>query len=461
MAAYMLTRAGARVTLLEAGPLWWPDEQSDMWKWNYESMRRGSGTRLRPFGEFDAGDGGWDIDGEPYTRAPGTTFDWYRGRMLGGRTNHWGRISLRFGPHDFRRKSLDGLGDDWPISYDDIKPWYDQVDRLIGIFGSAEGLPNEPDGIFLPPPEPRCWEKVIQKAATGLGKTIIPSRLSILTQAPQWAARVPLLRAVQPRLPRQRELLLTRCAAAPRDRDRTVHHHPECDGARDHRCCPTVAREVCPTSTRPRAARWKSVAGWSWSRPAPVSRRGSSSTRNRRGIPSGLANGSGVVGKYLTDTVGAGMGAFVPSLMNGKSHNCDGVGGAHLYFPWVLDNRKLDFPRGYHIEIWGGRGMPGAGAFGGMQDRPDRRGIRNGAQAGRAELLRGRTSDSMDAANRFPPRTVSVKSIPRSSTGGASRAALPLEVGRLGDQPGEAHAEDIRRADRCDGRAHRSGRRTR
>ena len=80
--------------------------------------------------------------------------------MLGGRTNHWGRISLRFGPHDFRRRSLDGLGDDWPISYDDVKPWYDEVDRLIGLFGSVEGLPNEPDGIFLPPPEPRCWEKV-------------------------------------------------------------------------------------------------------------------------------------------------------------------------------------------------------------------------------------------------------------------------------------------------------------
>jgi choline dehydrogenase-like flavoprotein len=56
--------------------------------------------------------------------------------MLGGRTNHWGRISLRFGPHDFMRKSLDGLGDDWPITYDDIKPFYDKIDRLIGIFGA-------------------------------------------------------------------------------------------------------------------------------------------------------------------------------------------------------------------------------------------------------------------------------------------------------------------------------------
>ena len=76
--------------------------------------------------------------------------------MLGGRTNHWGRISLRFGPDDFRRKSLDGLGDDWPITYEDMKPFYDRVDSLVGIFGSKEGLPNDPDGVFLPPPKPRC-----------------------------------------------------------------------------------------------------------------------------------------------------------------------------------------------------------------------------------------------------------------------------------------------------------------
>ena len=60
--------------------------------------------------------------------------------MLGGRTNHWGRISLRFGPDDFRRRSLDGLGDDWPITYDDIKPYYDKLDRLVGIFGSMENF---------------------------------------------------------------------------------------------------------------------------------------------------------------------------------------------------------------------------------------------------------------------------------------------------------------------------------
>jgi choline dehydrogenase-like flavoprotein len=103
-------------------------------------------------GEFDGALGGWSLEGEPYTSAPGSQFDWFRSRMLGGRTNHWGRISLRFGPHDFMRKTLDGLGDDWPITYDDIKPYYDQIDRLIGIFGAPLNMENEPDGIFQPPP---------------------------------------------------------------------------------------------------------------------------------------------------------------------------------------------------------------------------------------------------------------------------------------------------------------------
>src|SRR6185436_4306176 len=118
----------------------------------------------------------------PYTNAPGDTWDWFRSRMIGGRTNHWGRISLRFGPYDFQRRTLDGLGDDWPITYDDLKPYYDKVDRLIGIFGSAENLPNEPNGIFLPPPKPRCYELLIKQASEKLNIPVIPSRLSILTK---------------------------------------------------------------------------------------------------------------------------------------------------------------------------------------------------------------------------------------------------------------------------------------
>src|SRR5512147_1719810 len=87
-------------------------------------------------------------------------------------------------------------------------------------------------------------------------------------------------------------------------------------------------------------------------------------------FPNGLANSSGVVGKYLTDTTGTDVGGFIPKMADHVPHNEDGVGGAHLYMPWWLDNRKLDFPRGYHIEIWGGLGAPSYGFMGGIENYP-------------------------------------------------------------------------------------------
>src|SRR5512134_1564401 len=182
MAAYVLANAGVKVVLLEAGPLYDPAKNVTQLKWPWESPRRGASTPYRHFGDFDAAYGGWELEGEPYTRKNGTQFDWFRSRMVGGRTNHWGRISLRFGPKDFKRKSIDGLGDDWPIGYDDVSPYYDRVDKLIGVFGTNEGLENDPDGFFLPPPKPRLHELFIKNAATQAGVKVIPSRLSILTR---------------------------------------------------------------------------------------------------------------------------------------------------------------------------------------------------------------------------------------------------------------------------------------
>ena len=132
MATKILTDKGLTVALMEAGPFFDPanpDQQLHL-KWPYESPRRGRGS-TRVFGDFLASYGDWKVDGEPYEMKGDTKFNWWRSRMLGGRTNHWGRISLRFGPNDFKRKSIDGLGDDWPISYNDIKPYYDKVDKLI------------------------------------------------------------------------------------------------------------------------------------------------------------------------------------------------------------------------------------------------------------------------------------------------------------------------------------------
>ena len=98
MAAYVLAKAGIKVVLLEAGPLYDPAKNVMQLKWPWESPRRGASTPLRHFGDFDAAYGGWQLDGEPYTHKDGTEFDWFRSRMLGGRTNHWDASLCVLGP---------------------------------------------------------------------------------------------------------------------------------------------------------------------------------------------------------------------------------------------------------------------------------------------------------------------------------------------------------------------------
>ncbi|OGU35053.1 MAG: GMC family oxidoreductase [Gemmatimonadetes bacterium RIFCSPLOWO2_12_FULL_68_9] len=369
MAAHVLTRAGADVIMLEAGPMWDNAKDSAMFTWPYESPRRGASTQERQFGEFGANLGGWTLEGEPYTTAPGERFDWFRSRMLGGRTNHWGRISLRFGPDDFRRKSIDGLGDNWPISYDDLAPYYDRVDRLIGIFGSREGLPNHPDGVFQPPPRPRCWELLIKKAADRLDVTCIPSRLSILTRplgdraACHYCGQCSRGCAINANFTSPNVLILPALATGKLTlktgamvREVTTNAAGLAEGV-------VYIDKATLREERIRAHIVVLAAS------ACESARILLNSRSSR-FPHGLANSSGVVGKYLTDTTGTDVSGFVPALMDGVHHNEDGVGGAHLYMPWWLDNAKLDFPRGYHIEIWGGRGMPGFGVLGGIHRFP-------------------------------------------------------------------------------------------
>ena len=369
MAAYALTKAGAKVVMLEAGPEWYASKESKMLLPAFASPRRGAATRIRPFGEFDACDGGWDIEGEPYTSAPGSNFRWWRGRMLGGRTNHWGRISLRFGPDDFKGKSKDGLGEDWPIGYDDVAPYYDRIDDLIGIFGSREGLRNHPDGNFHPAPKPRCYELLVKKTSDKLGITCIPSRLSIITkpmpgrQACHYCGQCNRGCSVKanfsspdvligPALQTGKLTLVTNAMA----REVTV-------GANG------LATGVAYIDKRTNADKHVRAKVVVLAASACESARLLLNSKSSR-FPQGLGNSSGWVGKGLTDTTGTDVAGFIPAMVDHVPHNEDGVGGMHVYMPWWLDNAKLDFPRGYHIEVWGGLGPPGYGFMGGIQNYP-------------------------------------------------------------------------------------------
>ncbi len=368
MAAYVLANAGLKVCLLEAGPDYDPAIHSLQLKNPWESPRRGARTAFRPMGDYDGAYWGWDIDGEPYTKVEGTQWGWFRARMLGGRTNHWGRISLRFGPKDFKRKSIDGLGDDWPIGYDDVKPYYDKIDQLIGVFGTNEGLPNDPDGIFLPPPKPRLHELFIKKAATSIGIPVIPSRLSILTKqinkergACFYCAQCG--RSCKAYADFSSSSVLVKPAVATGN-VHLINHAMAREVLTNHSGLATGVSYVDKKDLQEYQVMGKTViVGASTCETARLLLN-SKSQRH----PNGLSNSSNVVGKYLHDSTGASMGGVIPALFNRKRYNEDGVGGMHVYTPWWLDNKKLDFPRGYHIEYGGGMGMPLYGFSWGMEE---------------------------------------------------------------------------------------------
>jgi choline dehydrogenase-like flavoprotein len=112
-------------------------------------------------------------------------FTWWRPRMPGGRTSHWGRLALRMGPFGFKPKSRDALGLERRFEYKDIEPWYDKTEALVGVFGSNEGMENTPaslNGSLQPPPHPRAHGMLVRKHAKGLGIPVIPSQMASLTK---------------------------------------------------------------------------------------------------------------------------------------------------------------------------------------------------------------------------------------------------------------------------------------
>jgi len=365
-AAKVLTEGGLSVALLEAGPPIVPDRDYKEHVWPYDLPHRGAdvGGRARHElnDEFMAPNGAWEIDGEPYVSAPGSKFRWFRSRIVGGRTNHWGRIALRMAPVDFKVRSHDGMGDDWPISYNDVGPYYDKVESYIGVFGTKENIPSAPDGIFLPPPKPRCTETIIKKSCDRLNILCIPSRLAILTRplngrpACHYCAQCG-----------------RGCKTASNFSSSQVMIPPAEKTGRLTMITGAMARElvvgkggkvtaVSYIDKMTREERRVHARAFIVAASACESARLLLNSRSTL-FPDGLANSSGVVGRNLMDTVGSDAGGYFPQLERMPAHNHDGVGGMHMYLPWWKFDRKNEFLRGYHTEFGGGRGMPGVGDY--------------------------------------------------------------------------------------------------
>ncbi len=391
--AYTLTQAGLKCVMLESGRSYNPDTETAMFQRPDQSPLMGISTPDKFFGFSDATvNGGWTVPGEPYTQAsdkPEEQFWWWRARMMGGRTNHWGRISLRNGQYDFKPYSRDGLGFDWPLNYKDVEPYYTKVEMLIGVYGTNEGLentPNSPKGVLLPAPKGRASELYTQKHGKKLGIPVIPIHRAVLTKALD-ADKIPA--KLHPKNPRAQKILadamrgraacfwatpcVRGCNIRANYQSTTVHLPPALATGNLDILSDAHAREILigkdgkangvlyinkKTRKEERVKAKAVVIAASSGETVRILL----NTKNAQ-HPNGLANSTGLVGKYIMDTVGASVSGHVPALENLPPHNEDGAGGSHFYAPWWLYKEqlagKLNFARGYHIEMGGSRGMPG------------------------------------------------------------------------------------------------------
>jgi len=393
-AAYTLTLAGLKCVMLEAGRSYDPVRETPMFNAPNEAPLMATSTPDKPFGFHDATvDGGWQVPGEPYVSAhdpkrPHEEFRWWRPRMMGGRTNHWGRISLRNGHYDFKPRTRDGLGFDWPFDYEDVEPYYTKVEMLIGVYGTNEGLENTPDsppGVLLPAPKGRAAELLAQKHGKKLGIPIVSIHRAVLTKhldyrtipaklhpGNVWAQKI-----VQRAMAERNACFWATpcgrgCNVAANYQSTTVHLPPalatgNLDIIPNAHCREvTVGKDGKATGVvfiDKNTGKETRVSGKAVILAASACETARILLLSKGQGGTTLANSSGLVGKYIMDTVGARLSGHIPALENLPPHNEDGAGGDHLYAPWWLYKEqaagKLDFARGYHIELGGSRYMPG------------------------------------------------------------------------------------------------------
>ena len=397
--AYVLAMEGVKVLVLEAGRAFHVQSEVAMFQPPSQAPLRGVKTPDKQYGFHDCSiHSGWEIPGEPYTqasKAPGDQFTWWRQRMVGGRTNHWGRIALRNGPYDFKPRSRWGAGMDWPISYEDVAPYYDRVEMLVGVFGSNEGLensPSSPEGVLLPAPKLRAGELYARKHGMKAGARVVPIHRAVLSTA-QDADRLPA--KLHPGNTKAQRILAEHmrmrapcfwatdchrgCSIRANYDSQTVHLQPALATGNLDILPEAMAREVTVdgegratgvTFVHKRTGKEGHVRG----RVVVLAAGAMESVRlllNSRSarFPQGLGNSNGQLGRSITDSVSSGLSGYVPAFENLPVHNEDGA-GPHAYVPWTrwAENRNgdLGFPGGYHLEFTSGRQMPAMHTFTGV-----------------------------------------------------------------------------------------------
>lgn len=365
-AAKQLAEAGLKVALLEAGRAVSPNEFTEhmpAYKLKYRDHSPEI-VRTRPIQkqcyacmEYNYE---WFVNDleNPYSTPPDKPFTWQRLRVLGGRSLVWGRQSYRMSDNDFKAASRDGYGDDWPVSYAELAPYYDLVEKYVGITGAAEGNEMLPDGQFLPPMKMSCGEMLLRdRVKAKFGHTVTIGRAAVLTQVHNGRAAChycgPCERGcttfsyfsspfttVKDALKSGNCTLITNAVVSHVDMDHGTNQ------ARGVTYIDRLTRQV-------REVRGKTVI---------LCAQALESTRillnsSTREYPNGLANSSGVLGRYLMDhVVGAGASGYLADLKTLPNAN-EPKRPNGIYIPRFRNtpsSNKSKFLRGYGYQ--GGAG---------------------------------------------------------------------------------------------------------
>jgi choline dehydrogenase-like flavoprotein len=356
MAAWNLTRKGVNVLLLDAGQ-----------KFN----RAAYWTHVKPWQRNDKYDAGQrppnfylDTKEQPYLTDPKNPFELIRVWGRGGKTNVWGRVSLRYSDVDFEGPAKDGWEIPWPIRYKDIAPYYDRVDQFIGVCGGADDQDSLPGSKYhLPPPSPRCGERLMQKSAQSLGISIVAGRRAVLTRDHNGHTKCHYCGECGSGCDvgaffNSSDYLLEPAFLSKRLRivDNAVAARVLVD---DNGLASGVQYFDRQSAAERRVYAKRVVVAASCIDSTRILLNSKSSA-----FPNGIGNTSGVVGSYLCEQIRFHMQGFVPELVGGKTQNDDGIGGEHIYMP-RFNHRggNRDYLRGFGAQFWNTGAHTGPGAW--------------------------------------------------------------------------------------------------
>ena len=345
MAAYVLAQKGINVLMLDAGEKF---NRAKFWTHvkPWEARERQAKGERPPRFEVD-------IKEQPYTTAPGQPFDLVRVWGRGGKTNIWGRVSLRYSDLDFASAERDGWEIPWPIRYKDISPYYDRVEQLIGVNGGDDDQDSLPGSKFhLPPPPLRCGEILLQRAAKSRGISIVHGRRAVLTK------------------PHNGHAPCHYCGSCGKGCDVSAFFNSS-----DYLIEPTLKTGKLKVVDNAVVARvltgddglangvqyFDRLTKEEHTVKARVVIMAASCIDSTRILlnsksarhPNGIGNSSDVIGRYLCEQIRFHMLGFAPELRGTKARNDDGIGGEHIYMPRFNHRTgKKDYLRGYGSQFW-------------------------------------------------------------------------------------------------------------